>query len=587
LDDHTISIRMIFFTNKYISVQLLYGILVSIFLVTKMYTQEKHVVTPDSLKNKTIEDLVALVKEVDSNKSVTYENALKNLQKSDTDLANIYSEIGYHFYRKEESERSLVYFNKALALAKELRNDTLVCKIYLRKGNAYLQDWENQKALDAYHTVLEMAQEKGNLRKEIVAKSNIAIVLRRMNQLDSALEGCKDLLGFIDNTSYKNGKNHVNVLTILSEVYLDLEKFDSVLKFADIGIKISKPLDYKIGMADLYTKKGIVWYKGKDFDKALEFLKQAKDILDEIKISGRSNQSINVNYFLASYFYEMKSYDKAIGYLQETIKALKENDLRKNRVIDTHMLLAKSYKEIGDDEASIYWFSKHQELQDQFQKNKDQTVHKIYDQNTQKLDEKIKKLENKRVKDQEYRNYMLVGLLVVFLGMIIVLITYFKKQKTNKIRFNDLVEKIAQLESKERMEQNESKDTSKEINIDDEKINEVLKGLRKMEEQEYFLRLDCNLRSIAKKVKTNATYLSKIINTYERKSFNDYINDLRIDYALRRLKNDKKFRSFSITSIASEIGYKSDNSFTKHFKAKTGLNPSYYIKNIDKLEEIV
>jgi len=236
---------MIFFANKYISGQLLYGILISVFLVTKTYAQEKYEVTPDSLKNKTIEELAALVKGADVNQSITYENALKNLQKPDIHLAMLYSEIGYHFYKKEESQRSLRYLNKGLLIAKELKNDTLVCKIYLRKGNAYLQDWENQKALDAYHTVLEMAQEKGNLRKEIIAKSNISIVLRRMNQLDSALEDCKDLLGFIDNTSFKNGKNHVNVLTILSEVYLDLEKFDSVLKYADVGIRIGSGIKEK------------------------------------------------------------------------------------------------------------------------------------------------------------------------------------------------------------------------------------------------------------------------------------------------------------------------------------------------------
>ncbi len=86
---------------------------------------------------------------------------------------------------------------------------------------------------------------------------------------------------------------------------------------------------------------------------------------------------------------------------------------------------------------------------------------------------------------------------------------------------------------------------------------------------------------MSKKVKTNTTYLSKIIKTHKAASFNDYINDLRIEYALKRIKNDKKFRSFSVKSIALEIGYKTDNSFTKHFKSKTGLNPSYYIKKIN------
>ncbi|AXT57531.1 helix-turn-helix domain-containing protein [Aquimarina sp. AD1] len=574
---------MFFFVNRYIPKFLLYCLFVSGVLTLKIQAQEKGSIVVDSLENKTFTELIDLIKISKINESVAYEIALNKSRKPNTNLAIVYSDIGYYFYKKEESERSISYLDKAIKIASVNNDDKTLCEAYKRQGNSYLQDWQNQEALDAYHKVLEMAQEKGDLKNEIVAKSNIAIVLRRMNQLDNALVDCNKLLSFIDKTSFKNGKNHVNVLTIISEVYLDLEKFDSVLKYTDIGIKMSELLDYQIAIADLYIKKGIVFYQSKDFNQALNFLYKAEGILKNLKVSKRSNQWINVNYFLASYFYDIKSYDKAINYLLETINALKESDLRKNRIIDAHVLLAKSYKEIGDGDASIHWFTRHQELQDQFQKDKDKTVNKIYDQNTQQLGDQIKKLESKRVKEQKYKEYISGILALVFLIMITVLIVYFRKQKSNKIVFNELVKKISDLETKEKIESTDRKDVAKEILIDDEKINEVLKGLLKMEEQEYFLSLDCNLRSIAKKVKTNATYLSKIINTYKAKSFNDYINDLRIDYALKRLKNDKKFRSFSISSIASEIGYKSDNSFTKHFKAKTGLNPSYYIKNIEKL----
>ncbi|MFD2563782.1 tetratricopeptide repeat protein [Aquimarina rubra] len=574
---------MFFSVYSGISKYLLSYVLISVFLVIKSYGQEPQISVPDSIQNKTVDELISLIKSSSSDHSFTFETALENSQNPDINLAKIYSEIGYYFYKKEASERSISYLNKAIEIAKKTEQDEILCKAYLRQGNSYLQDWKNQKALDAYHKVLEMAQKKGDLRNEIVAKSNIAIVLRRMNQLDKALKDCNELLRYVDKTSFKNGKNHVNILTIISEVYLDLQKFDSVLKYADKGIKISESLDYEIGIADLYIKKGIVFYQRKNYDQALEFLYKAEDILTRLKFNERSNQSINVNYFLASYFFENKNYDKAIEYLLQTIHALENNDLRKNRVIETHILLAKSYKEIGDIDASVFWFTKHQELQDQFQQEKDETVNKIYDQSTRKLDSKIKRLENKQQEDQKYRNYIFGAFLIVFFGMIILVVTYFRKQKANKTIFDDLIKKISDLESKKDIEEIEIKDATKEITIDDEKINEVLKGLDKIEQQEYFLSLDCNLRSIAKKVKTNATYLSKIINTYKGKSFNDYINDLRIEYVLQKLKNDRKFRSFSIKSIASEIGYKSDNSFTKHFKAKTGINPSYYIKNIEKL----
>ena len=42
-------------------------------------------------------------------------------------------------------------------------------------------------------------------------------------------------------------------------------------------------------------------------------------------------------------------------------------------------------------------------------------------------------------------------------------------------------------------------------------------------------------------------------------------------------------RRYLIEAIALEIGYKSTDSFVKHFKNKTDLNPSYYIKQLNKM----
>ncbi|WP_046755024.1 helix-turn-helix domain-containing protein, partial [Kordia jejudonensis] len=53
--------------------------------------------------------------------------------------------------------------------------------------------------------------------------------------------------------------------------------------------------------------------------------------------------------------------------------------------------------------------------------------------------------------------------------------------------------------------------------------------------------------------------------------------------ALEKLKEDKLFRSYDIKSIASELGFKSPDSFSRAFKNKTGIYPSYYIKNINKI----
>ncbi|WP_322288279.1 helix-turn-helix domain-containing protein [Aquimarina sp. 2201CG5-10] len=555
------------------------------FLGIKLYAQQ-HIIIPDSVKNKTSEELVNHIKKSSSEESVLYEEALKIHPDPKLDLASIFYDIGYSFYKKGNFERSIKYLNQAIKIARKDKNEQLLCRTFLIQGNAYLQDWKNQKALDSYYSALEMAQKKGSLEDEIIANSGIVIIRRRMRQLDKALEVCKHALEITEKTSLKKSSNHVNLLTIISEIYLDKKQYDSVLHYAEIGIEMSKPIEYHAGLIDLYTKKGAVSFYRNDINKALTYLYQAEEIIETHKID-RKKLLKNLNYFFAYCFYKQEQYDKAISYLQTVIISTEEKDYRDKRVLEIYRLMADCYTALGNEKESVHWLQKHAALQDKFLQEKDKTVNKIYDKDTEELGEQIDTLKNEQEKGEKSKNYVLITLLLVSGALIFISVKYFRKQKNNKARFKNLITKITELESKESNQdiKIKIKDTTNQIVIDDQKVNMVLKGLDRLERQEYFLNSDCNLRAIAKKVKTNATYLSKIINTHKGKNFNDYINDLRIDYALKRLKNDKKFRSFSIASIATEIGYKSDNSFTKHFKTKTGLNPSYYVKNIEKLEQ--
>ena len=122
------------------------------------------------------------------------------------------------------------------------------------------------------------------------------------------------------------------------------------------------------------------------------------------------------------------------------------------------------------------------------------------------------------------------------------------------------------------------------FNIKDETVAEILEKLIKLEEKKQFLRQDFTLHNVAKKLKTNTAYLSKIINSELGKSFSTYANELRINYIILELKNTAKLRSYSINAIAEEIGYKSPESFTKYFKAATGISPSVYIKKINEIK---
>ena len=87
---------------------------------------------------------------------------------------------------------------------------------------------------------------------------------------------------------------------------------------------------------------------------------------------------------------------------------------------------------------------------------------------------------------------------------------------------------------------------------------------------------------MSKKVGTNSKYLSKIINKYKEKTFSNYINDLRIEYAINKLYSDKQFRKYSIEAIADDLGFKSSRSFFGVFQKKTGISPSYFILELER-----
>jgi len=519
--------------------------------------------TQDSLTTKSPKQLIEQIQHSSPDESKAYEIALNKISDSDLILAQQYYKVASFFYNKEDFERSTYYLDKAAEFAKKIEDDTFLSKCYIKLGNAYLKDWKNQKSLDSYDLALKIFRKNKNIKYELAVNSGIAMIHRRMQQLDKALEVCKNSLLLIENSPYKNSIDHVKLITIISETYLDQKKYDSVLQYADIGIAMAEPLDYSIGQIDLLTKKGIVSFNRNKIPQALEQFCLAEDILINKNITQKKS-ILNLYYFLASCFYEQKEYNKAISYLKNTEPLLEEQDSRNIRFIDINKLFAKCYKVIDKKQESIY-LEKVVALQSQFQDATNKTVNKLHKQNTQKLENELK---------ARYKEYVYFILLFACVFLMLILFKYFKKQNNNKVRFDTLIQKINTLESKE-------KNQTKAIIIDDKKVNDVLNGLHKLENQEFFLNTACDLRSMAKKVKTNTTYLSKIIKTHKAESFNDYINDLRIEYALKRLKNDKKFRSFSVKSIALEIGYKTDNSFTKHFKSKTGINPSYYIKKIN------
>jgi len=131
-------------------------------------------------------------------------------------------------------------------------------------------------------------------------------------------------------------------------------------------------------------------------------------------------------------------------------------------------------------------------------------------------------------------------------------------------------------------EEEEETNEIEEIGISPEIIASILARLKVFEAEKEYLSQHVSLNEMAKDFETNSTYLSKIINLKKGKNFSQYINDLRIDYAVEELKENTTFRKYTIKAIANECGFKSAESFSKSFYKKHGIYPSYYLKQLEQ-----
>lgn len=87
-----------------------------------------------------------------------------------------------------------------------------------------------------------------------------------------------------------------------------------------------------------------------------------------------------------------------------------------------------------------------------------------------------------------------------------------------------------------------------------------------------------SLESLAKELNISPSKLSASINSCANKSFNEYINEFRVELA-KQLLTDADYNNYTITAIGLESGFNSRSTFYYTFKRITGKTPSKHQKS--------
>lgn len=119
------------------------------------------------------------------------------------------------------------------------------------------------------------------------------------------------------------------------------------------------------------------------------------------------------------------------------------------------------------------------------------------------------------------------------------------------------------------------------VNISNNIVSNIIEKINFFEQEKMYLKHSITLIDMAKAINTNSTYLSKVINNVKQKNFANYINDLRVEYAIEQLNSNEKYRRYSILAIAQEVGFNNYKSFSRAFVKNTGKKVSLFIKEIE------
>ncbi|TVZ55723.1 AraC-like DNA-binding protein [Lutibacter sp. Hel_I_33_5] len=513
----------------------------------------------------------------------------RRLQKSSDKCLSIRGEINevYSIYLTSNYHLSE---KKAKDILEELNDQKPICfrilKIQILNRLFWIKKNQNDYA-EAFNYLLEAEEVLKTLKElkeyyftnRINIKMQIALIkmilgynLEARTILKKSLSDYK--LFFKNNEKeqvhYSKILNHTSFNNLIGETYLNSRENNNTTMLDSASFYFNKAYQFakeftpphKNSETLYQLKEAEVLIKKEKFYEAIsltnKYSKNAKEY----------NTTQKINYLKAVSFYKLNRKDSAFLFSNNYLKGFIKSNYYQTYVHSIYDILTNLYFEDNKID-SAFKYSKLTLKELNYinkRKNKVNQPHYLYDfKKATELNQAILKSENKN------QNSFVLTILILGILLIILMLFFINKAKKSSLR---IIEMNKQLDKKEST-------PKKEYNIDKKLEDEILQSLKELETSKDFLKTDFSINMLAKKLNTNKTYISYIVNKAKNQSFTQYLTEVRINYLINQLKEDKNFRNYTIKALAQEIGYTNASAFTRVFKIYKGVTPSEYIKSLE------
>jgi AraC-like DNA-binding protein len=118
----------------------------------------------------------------------------------------------------------------------------------------------------------------------------------------------------------------------------------------------------------------------------------------------------------------------------------------------------------------------------------------------------------------------------------------------------------------------------KALTLPEEQTAQLMQRLQQaMEHDKLYRDAELNLTKLATHLAISAKIISGVLNQKLGKSFNEYINEYRVNEIKDRLVKGES-KKYTLTALAFECGFNSQPTFQRAFKSVVGLTPSEFLQ---------
>jgi AraC-like DNA-binding protein len=278
------------------------------------------------------------------------------------------------------------------------------------------------------------------------------------------------------------------------------------------------------------------------------------------------------NVIARNYFYQ-RDYSKAIESALKAQKLLVQMD-NIYLLETTTETLVLSYLALNKEQEYKLLNTKLLTIQNEIEKKEEEAINTVYNLINSEY------VKNYTLKKSAFNNKLYLSIGFFILSLFVFGLFVYKKYLYKK-RLTEIVSYL-EFPNNTILNKSEAVDAiNKKNTIPAETEQHILNKLKKFETTKKFTNKDISLAVLAGQFDTNTKYLSEIINRHYHINFNTYINTLRINFIVEKLKNEPNFCNYKISYLAEICGFSSHSSFATVFKSIIGISP---IKFIDLLK---